>query len=181
MDKKTALLIIDVQKGMFDTENISPIYDGENFPNRLETLIQEARSLGLPVIYIQHCGPKGHLLEKGTTNFEIHPQIAPLENDPVIQKETSDSFNKTTLESKLNRLKVSNLIIAGIQTEFCVDTTCRIAFSKGYQITLVADCHTTWDTENIDAKNIIKHHNRIIGNGFGKVQPLSEINFRDLT
>jgi len=58
-----------------------------------------------------------------------------------------------------------------------VDTTCRRAFSLGYQVTLVADAHSTWDDQACTAAQIVAHHNEVLGNGFASVQRASEVQF----
>ena len=74
---------------------------------------------------------------------------------------------------------VGRLIIAGIQTEFCVDTTCRRAFSLGYDITLMSDGHSTWDTDVLPADTIIAHHNRTLGGTFATLKRERDILFRE--
>ena len=63
----------------------------------------------------------------------------------MIGKTASDSFYRTSLEDELRRLGTTQLIVTGMQTEFCVDTTCRRALSLGFDVTLVSDAHTTKD------------------------------------
>jgi nicotinamidase-related amidase len=69
------------------------------------------------------------------------------------------------------------LVVAGIQTEYCVDTTCRRAYSLGYDVTLVQDGHSTWDTPDLCAPQIIAHHNRTLGGWFVTPQAAEAIAF----
>jgi len=69
--------------------------------------------------------------------LEIHPTIVPKEEDVMIKKETPDAFHKTTLHQKLKSKGIEKLVIAGLQTEYCIDTTCRRAYSLGYEVVLV--------------------------------------------
>ena len=71
---------------------------------------------------------------------------------------------------------IEHLIITGIQTEACVDTTCRRAFSMGYKVTLVSDTHSTWASEELTAQQIINHHNGVLG-WFADVYPSNDIKF----
>ncbi|TQR10931.1 isochorismatase family protein [Psychrobacillus soli] len=57
---------------------------------------------------------------------------------------------------------MEHLVIAGIQSEVCVDTTCRRAFSKEYKVTLVSDAHSTWDSKEFLAQQIISLHNDVL-------------------
>jgi nicotinamidase-related amidase len=173
--EKTALLIIDVQNGMFLEE--CPVYNGVKLLHHLNQLLSKARSKGIPIYYIQHGAPAGKPLEYGTRGWEFHPEIAPHEKDLIIQKTTPDAFYKTTLDDELKKQGIENLIITGIQTEACVDTTCRRAFSMDYKVTLVSDTHSTWDSEEITAQQIINHHNNIL-RWFANVLPLSELNWQ---
>ncbi len=175
---KQALLIIDVQNGMFNPE--APVYNHEALLRNLRTLIDGAHSHNTPVIYVQHGGSDDSPLAVGTRGWEIHPTIAPQPNELVVQKRTPDSFHETTLRTELDALGVENLIIAGIQSDYCVDTTTRRAFSEGYEITLVGDSHSTWGDGGLTAEQIIDHHNRVLGDWFATVKKTDEVLFADL-
>jgi nicotinamidase-related amidase len=171
---KKALLVIDVQNGMFQEGNV--VYKGDSLLENLKALIAHARSSKTPVFYIQHNGPAEHPLEYGTRGWELHPEITPNDQDIIIQKTAPDSFFKTSLDDELIKQGIGHLIIAGIQTEACVDTTCRISFSKDYKVTLVSDTHSTWGAEDLTAQQIINHHNRVL-RWFADVSPSKEIEF----
>jgi nicotinamidase-related amidase len=172
----TALLIIDVQKGMFESPVMPPVYAGEQLLETLGGLIEQARAAQVPVIYIQHNGrPEGHPLAPGTAGWPIHPAIQPREGELVIQKLNPDAFQDTSLQAELEAAAIKKLVIAGIQTEFCVDTTCRRAYSLGYELTLVKDGHSTWDNDNLTAAQIIAHHNQTLGNWFATAKSASEV------
>ncbi len=150
-------------------------------PN-IKALLDKARSSGMPVFFIQHDGPRGHPIEAETAAWAIHPSILPKRGEPVIRKKASDSFFETRLAEKLQSAKISHLIIAGAQTEYCVDTTCRRAVTLGYDVTLVADAQLTADSSVLTASQIIAHHNSLL-DGFAagihsiKVTPAGEIVF----
>ena len=131
------------------------------------------------MVHVQHTDGPGHPLEKGTDGWPIHPRVAPLEGEPVIEKETPDSFLNTTLQEELESRGIEFLVLAGMQTEYCVDTTCRRAFGLGYGVTLVADAHGTWDDSTLSADQIVAHHNEVMGNGFADVVPSVEISFKE--
>ncbi|MBS4176514.1 cysteine hydrolase family protein [Lederbergia citrea] len=169
---KSALLVIDVQNVMFDESN--PIYEGEQLLRNLQDLINNARTANVPVFYVQHNDEE---FENGTTSWEIHSSITPNDGEVVIQKHTPDSFHETELQDKLEERQIQNLVIAGNQTEYCIDTTSRRAFSLGYNVTLVKDAHTTWDSDTLCAKQIINHHNEVLGNAFATLKETKEIQF----
>jgi nicotinamidase-related amidase len=177
MANDIALIIIDIQVGVFQSAIIPPVARAKQLLSQIIKLIAKARAASIPIIYVQHSGASGHPLEQGTSGWHIHPDITPRDQDILIQKRTPDSFYNTQLQSELESRDIKRLVIAGIQTEFCVDTTCRRAFSLGYQVTLAKDAHSTWDTELLSASQIIAHHNNVLGEWFAKTEEVSEIDF----
>lgn len=179
MNTNTALVIIDVQVGL-----IEPAYTGKEVLERIGTLLAQARETKTPVIYVQHDGPKGDSIEVGTDGWRIHPSIAPQEGEPVIRKRASDSFYDTTLQQELSKHGIKHLVVAGGQTEYCVDTTIRRATTMGYNVTLVGDAHTTdeYEGEILTAAQRIAYLNDVV-NGFRtddyviRVKPTSEVAF----
>ncbi|MEZ4677777.1 MAG: cysteine hydrolase family protein [Caldilineaceae bacterium] len=174
---KQALLIIDVQNCMFNPE--APVHNHDVLLANLRTLIDRARSSATSVIYIQHCGPDGAPHAPGLPGWEIHPAIAPQPGEPIVQKRTPDSFHETTLRAELDSRSIEELVVCGIQTDYCVDTTTRRAASESYGVTLVTDAHSTWGDSGLSAQQIIDHHNQVLGNWFAKLQPTGEISFQD--
>lgn len=178
MGDKTALVVIDTQVGMFETPGVPPVPDGERLLENIEGLLREARDTGKTVVHVRHGEGEGPL-EKGTDGWQIHPRVAPKSGEPVVDKETPDSFLRTTLREELESRGVGRLVLAGMQTEYCVDTTCRRASALGYDVTLAADAHGTWDEGGLTAAQIVAHHNGVMGNGFAEVVPAAEISFGD--
>lgn len=174
--KKTALVIIDVQNAMFMEED--PVYQGEALIRNIKDLLAKARTSGAPIFFIQHNEAVGQPMENGTFGWEIHHELAPAEQDTIIQKTTPDSFHKTDFEEQLQRQMVEHLVLAGIQTDICVDTTCRRAFSMGYDVTLVADAHSTWNSGSLSAQQIIDHHNGVL-KWFSRPRKTGEIRFSE--
>ena len=95
----------------------------------------------------------------------------------VIQKQTPYAFHETNLHSELTLKRIKKLVIAGLQTEYCIDTTCRRGFSLGYEITLVEDSHSTWNSSLFSAQQIINHHNQVLGGWFVTLKKEREIEF----
>jgi nicotinamidase-related amidase len=172
MHKKSALLVIDVQLGMFQSLKKKP-YLAEDFLKRLSKLLRAARAAKVPVVYVQHASKHGPFVP-GKPGWAIHPEIAPQHGEPVVGKSTPDSFKNTELNSVLSELDVHRLIIAGMQTEYCVDTTARSAFSHDYEVVLVKDGHSTFDTAELPAERIVAHHNSTL-DAFARVMSSDEI------
>lgn len=172
MSSDTALVIIDVQMGMFDEDE--PVHNGEQLLQTLSGLIDKAREAKVPVVYIQHNDSQ---FVKGSPDWPIHPSIAPLAGEVVVQKRTPDSFHETSLRDELNKMGIKKLVIGGIQTEYCVDTTCRRAFSLGYDVSLVENGHSTWDNKHITAEQVIAHHNNTLDGWAVRLKSAEDIRF----
>jgi nicotinamidase-related amidase len=171
MSTDTALVIVDVQVTMFSPEN--PVYRGEQLLAKIGRLREKARQAQVPIIFIQHSRQrKGHPLEVGSTGWQIHPARAPDPQDAIIQKQLPSAFYQTTLAAYLSAHALKKLVIAGIQTELSLDTTCREACNREYEVTLVTDAHSTWQRGLLTAPQIIEHHNSLLGDWF--VMPKEE-------
>ncbi len=154
---QTALLIVDAQVNMF-AEGAS-VYEGEKILQTLRRLIDQARATGRPVIFVQNNGGEGDPDQPGTPGWQIHPALAPAPDDGVIQKHAPNAFHETPLQSELAARQVGRLIIAGMQSEFCIEATCRGAHALGYDVTLVADGHSTYAGGGLTAAQIIAQQN----------------------
>lgn len=162
MTKDTALLVIDVQLGVVDWSQ--PTSEGsDEVLARINEMLAKARVSGSPVIYVQHDGQQeGHPLLPGLPAWEIHPAIAPAVGEIVIHKRACDSFFETPLQNELAALGIKHLVVAGCRTQYCIDTTCRSAVARGYDVTLAKDAHMTVDTGPLTAAQIIAHHNETL-------------------
>jgi nicotinamidase-related amidase len=172
---ETALIIVDMQLGNF--QGAFPIRNGSELVTRVRSLIDRARHANFPVVFVVNRGSKGDPDEYGTDGWKIHPEISPLNNEKVIEKTTPDAFHETGLQEELENLDVSTLIIAGLQTEYCIDTTCRRASLLGFDVVLVSDAHSTWNSRLLTADKIIAHHNEVLSGWFVRLSKTSEIVF----
>lgn len=172
-NKKAALVIIDVQVALVD----ELLFKGNELLKNISYLIQKARLSNIPIIYIQHTEDDNEVMGKGKEGWKIHPKITPAKDDIVILKYTPDSFHETSLHEELSSKNIKKLLITGLQTEYCVDTTCRSAFRLGYETILVEDGHSTYDTEVLTASEIIEHHNMILSDWFVQLKSYDEVEF----
>jgi nicotinamidase-related amidase len=157
MSTLSALLVIDVQVGLVAGE--VPTYRSDEMLGNIAGLLAKARALHTPVVFMQHESEPGSLLETNTEAWQIHPTVTPLDDEIVLSKRASDSFYETGLQRELEARGVTQLVITGCRTEACVDTTCRVAVSRGYDVTLVQDAHSTIDSDVLTAEQIVAHHN----------------------
>ena len=157
MSPETALLIVDTQVNMFDEE--MSVFQGDRILTTINAVAVLARAQGALVIYLRNDGGAGEPDERGTPGWEIHPSIAPHSNDVVIDKKSPDGFLGTELEKELEQRGVKKLVIAGMQTEYCIDVTSRRASQLGYEVIVVEDGHTTFDFEEMTATEAIAKYN----------------------
>jgi nicotinamidase-related amidase len=154
----TALLVIDMQqtlvKGAFDEADVLA---------RQSSLIAQARREDITIVFIQHNHASFEAMRRGTPGWQIHSQLDVRDTDLRIEKTASDAFYQTQLHAELQAISINHLVVTGMMTEYCVDTSCRAALSLGYSVTLVADAHTT-GPGIIDAATTIAHHNAILAN-----------------
>ncbi|MET3196571.1 nicotinamidase-related amidase [Bacillus sp. OAE603] len=176
MNDHTALLVVDVQNAMFTYPDFK-LHNEEKVLDNITSMVEKAREVNMPIVYIQHTEDDSEYKE-GSSTWEIHQRIKPRSTDIVVQKGTCDSFYQTNLQEELNKLQIEKLVIVGMQTEFCIDTTVRSAFSKGYNNILVKDAHSTFDNGKLIASQIINHHNDILGGGrFAILKETKDISF----
>jgi nicotinamidase-related amidase len=173
----TALLMIDIQQGMWMEPK--PPHNDKAFLKNAAALLEKARAKGVPVIHIQHDGGPEDVLHEGHEGFAIRPEVAPKAGEKKIVKYHCSSFRDTELDRELKMLGVDNLVVAGMQTDFCIDTACRIAHGLGYNVTLAEDAHTTLDNQAMTAEQLIAYHGGLLKDRFATFKPVAQIDFAD--
>ena len=157
----SALLIIDVQHALCSGRCCA--YDIDATVDRINEVASRARAAGAPVFLIQHEEEDGPL-EFDTPGWQLYERLAVQQSDIAFRKTATDSFYRTELHSLLQSRGIDRLVICGLQSEFCVDSTVRGALALGFPVVLVADGHTTLDNEVISAAQISRHHNVTLAN-----------------
>ena len=170
---KTALVIVDMQEVL-----IPVVWKGPELADRIADLADRARANGVPVIALQQVGGPG--FEPDAPGTELSQRLRLQPADTVIQKTATDGFYRSDLEAVLE--DVGTIVLTGVGTDYCVDTTVRSAVSHGFDVVLVEDGHSTVaDPEaGLTAEQIIARHNRILSNavhpgGTVAVRPAAEI------
>ena len=143
---KKALLIIDVQNDYFPNGKC-PLYKPEAALNTIKDLLKIFRKQNLPIIYIRHESIHGTFFNPNTDGEQIHHDIKPLDTETVIVKHEPNSFYETDLQNKLVENEITELVVCGMMTHMCIDTTIRAAKDYGYEITLISDGCATKDLE----------------------------------
>jgi nicotinamidase-related amidase len=179
----TALVVIDVQVAVISgAGGEPPAYREAETLEQIGQLIEKARAAEAPVVYVQHESKQWPPMLPGADGWQIHPAIAPRPGDPIVRKRSADSFYGTPLRAELDRLGVTRLVVCGLESNMCVDSTVRRALSLDYDVVLAGDAHSTHDGEVIGAAQIIAHTNATLGNLPHPtheilVQPTAEIAF----
>jgi nicotinamidase-related amidase len=151
---KTALLVIDVQNGVMEVS-----HNRDDVIKNINALVEKARAEDVPVVWVQHSDEN---LQRDSKEWEYVPELGLREDEPVVHKNYGDSFEATDLEERLAERGVGRLVIAGAQTDMCIRSTLHGAFTRGYDVTLVGDAHTTEDLTEYGAPppdKVIAHTN----------------------
>ena len=156
-----AVLVIDVQQGLCEGDGRA--WDSDAVIARINAVTHRARAAGVPVLFIQHESGPGYL-EHGTPAWQLAHGLQALPEDARVRKTTPDSFLHTDLQERLRTLDVSELVVCGMHSEFCVDTTTRRALALGFPVVLVADGHTSAGNAALSPQQVIAHHNATLTN-----------------
>ena len=150
----TALLIIDVQNGV-----VAAAAKRSEVIANINELAGKARAEGVPVIWVQH-SDEG--LPLGSPEWKYVPELVQQAGEPVVHKHYGDSFEDTNLEQLLAERGIGHLVVTGAQTDACIRSTLHGGFTRGYDVTLVGDAHTTDDRAEDgmpSAEQVIAHTN----------------------
>ena len=151
----SALLVIDVQVGV-----VQDAHQRSEKVTNIANAVDKARAQSVPVIWVRHSEEE---LPLGSDNWQIVPELTPLAGEPIVEKLFRSSFVETDLGEHLTKLKVGHLYICGAETNNCVRHTSHAALEQGFDITLIADAHTTtgfeWNGFVVDAARVIDEQN----------------------
>lgn len=135
--ERTALLVVDVQKDV-----VAPSPNRDDVVGRIAGLVDRARDAGAPVIWVRH---NDGGLARDSDGWQIVDELSPAEDEPIVEKQFGDSFEATDLEDRLAEGGIGSLVVCGAQTDACIRSTLHGGLTRGYDMTLVGDGHTTED------------------------------------
>lgn len=176
-----ALLIIDMQRGDFPPIKFK--HETERTIGKINQAAAHFRKEGIPVIFIQHDGTAENAFIPGSHDWEILPELSQLPEDKVVSKTANNAFYRSELDALLRQLGIKELFICGSATDFCVNATVQAALALDYQVTVIADAHTTSNNRpTLDAPALIEHYNWVWANmtptgGAVSVQTVKELGF----
>jgi len=139
----TALIVIDVQESFRQR----PDWAAVNHPDiagRVARLVAASRDRGDQVIWVLHTEPgTGGVFDPDSGHVALMPGLEPRDGEPVLRKTSINAFTTTNLQQYLTERGIRELLVCGIRTEQCCETTTRIASDLGYQVGFVVDATAT--------------------------------------
>jgi nicotinamidase-related amidase len=158
---KRALLIVD-----FQTDVVAEAYRRSETVAAIARVLAKARAERLFVVWVQHADEG---LAPGTPGFAIAPELAPAQGELRLVKRHHSSFEGTDLDVVLEAHGITEIVLAGAQTNWCVRAAAYGALERGYDLTLVSDGHTTTDVDLgggrvLAAADLIADLNLAVGN-----------------
>jgi nicotinamidase-related amidase len=140
MASARTLLIIDIQRDYFPG-GAYPLVEPEAAAEEAQRVLEAFRSSREPIIHMKHVwdAPDAAFMRPGTDGVEIHPDVAPADGEPVLEKANPNSFLDTALEKELRERGTEELVVAGMMSSMCVDATVRAAADLGFSTTVLHD------------------------------------------
>jgi len=173
---KYALLVIDCQNYFFDKNSTAFLPDSKKILPKINLLIETARKNERPIIYTVHTAPtmSGNLMAERWDHLpsgresKIYEKIDFIPGSLILRKEHFSAFQGTGLENYLRNKKITDLVVCGVMTHLCVDTSVRHGFMLGFRSTIVSDaCCSKRSAYHKAAIMALKH-------GFSRIMTTSE-------
>jgi nicotinamidase-related amidase len=154
IDPRTALIVVDLQKGIVGLPLAHPVHDAVANSRRLADAFRER---GLPVVLVNVDGGAPGRTEQGRPNMpfaagwtEIVPELGQQPGDIAVTKRSWGAFATTDLEQQLKALGVTQVVVTGVATSIGVEATARQAYEQGFNVTLAIDAMTDRSAEAHD-------------------------------
>ena len=154
------LLVVDTQK-LITNKNL---YKFEELKSNVKKLIAMSRENSIEVIFIRHDDGVGNELTKGNDGFEIYEEFQPADNELIFDKTVNSSFKETGLLEYLKQKKENEIMIVGLQTDYCIDATIKAGFEHGFKMTVPANTNSTFDNKYMSAEQNYRYYNEFIWN-----------------
>ena len=146
-----ALLVIDVQESFRQRPNWA-VVDHPDIADRVGRLVGGARAAGDLVVWVLHTEPgTGTVFDPASGHVRLIDGLAPEAGEPVLRKTSHNAFTTTNLQQLLTEAGVGEVVVCGIRTEQCCETTARLASDLGYRVLFVTEATATQPIPHRDA------------------------------
>ena len=151
---ESALVVIDVQ----DSFKARPYWEHRNnpgFERAVERLVASYRDAGLPVVFFLHYDDEPGPFERNGPHYRLMDFLTPRSDEPIYEKTTHNGFTSTSLQYDLLRRGVRRIVVTGIRTEQCCETTTRVASDLGFDVDFVTEATLTFDIPNPETGDVL--------------------------
>lgn len=171
-----ALLVIDVQESFRARDSWTTFADPD-IADRVGPLVERFRASGDAVFWILHAEPgSGGVFDPERGQVRLMEPLQPAPGEPVLVKTSINAFTTTNLHQSLVRARVDEVVVCGIRTEQCCETTARVASDLGYRVSFLIDATTTSPTPRLSAEQIIERTAEVLQErGFARVLTVDEL------
>lgn len=155
------LLVIDTQREITNEK----LYKFDEFVSTVKMLIKTARENSVEVIFVRHDDGAGTPMTKSLEGFEIYEGFAPEQGEKIFDKQVNSPFKDTGLAEYLSEKGETEIIITGLQTDYCIDAAVKCGFEHGYKIIVPQYANSTFDNRFMSAEKSYEYYNDFIWNG----------------
>ncbi|NGN93487.1 isochorismatase family protein [Nocardioides sp. KC13] len=171
-----ALIVIDIQESFRQLE-AWPQTLHPDIAERAERLVSLARAAGDLVVWVLHTEPgSGGAFDPASGHVRYLDGLSgPREGEVAVRKTSHNPFTTTNLQQVLTQHGVTELVVCGIRAEQCVETTARVGFDLGYQVTYVADAVTTEPLGGLSAEEVVERTKLVLSGRFAEIATIAEL------
>lgn len=153
------LLVVDTQKGIMDKR----LFAFEKVTANIKLLLETARSSHIEVIFVQHDDGPRTGFSKGNEAYEIYEKFAPKTDEKVFCKSVNSAFhNSVGLLRYLREKGEKQVMIVGLQTDFCIDATIKSGFEHGFEMIVPAYSNSTFDNKFFSGETAYLYYNELM-------------------
>ncbi|MEQ9298024.1 MAG: cysteine hydrolase family protein [Cyclobacteriaceae bacterium] len=154
-DKRPALLLIDIQRGLDDHAFYGGNRNNLDAEKNMATILQKWRDSGLPVYHVHHSSTNPESpLHPSKPGFAVKEGLEPKGDEPCYTKDVNSAFIGTSLEEDLKKAGIDSVVIVGLTTNHCISTSTRMASNLGFKTFLISDATATFDRTALDGSTI---------------------------
>lgn len=170
----TALLVIDIQ----DSFKIDPARwasrNNPAFEENVTALIGAFREASLPIFFVLH-NDSDPGFRPGDPEVRLMDFLDRRESDPLLTKNTRNAFTSTDLQQRLDAIGVRRLVVTGISTEQCCETTTRVAADLGYEVDFVTEATATFPIGTLTTDQIVERTEAVLNKRFARIATVADV------